>query len=44
MNIVVNLNNVFKLESMNEMKLIEDIENNDLLEVNLLGNKVFYGR
>ena len=44
MSMTVNLNAVFKEEVINEIKFIEDIEDDNLLEACLLGNKVFYGR
>ena len=41
-NTVTNLNLAFKEEVINEIKFIEDIEGNELLEQSLLENKIFY--
>ena len=41
---VVNFNKAFKDEVIHEIESIEEIEGDNLLEVSLLGNKVFYSR
>ena len=41
-NKVVNLNEAFKEDIVNEIKPIVDMEDYYLLEASLLGNKVFY--
>ena len=42
-NKVVNLNEAFKEDIVNEIKPIVDMEDYYLLEASLLGNKLFYG-
>ena len=43
MSSTLDINAAFKEEVINEIKLIEDMEDDYLLEACLLGNKVFYG-